>query len=107
MVKNKKINTIEAKLNRTKPLEEIEEQIETLKRKIEEDRHIMNDKKSSTELKQAAAVRFSEKKKKQTIWPDWSNRVKKGKKRFLCVRGLKISSRNMAGPCKRLFWLPA
>ena len=63
MVKNKKINTIEAKLNRTKPLEEIEEQIETLKRKIEEDRHIMNDKKSSTELKQAAAVRFSEKKK--------------------------------------------
>ena len=55
-----KMNTIEARLNRTKPLEEIEEEIETLKRKIEEDRRIMNDENSSRELKQAAAVCFSE-----------------------------------------------
>ena len=50
----------EAGLNRTKPLNELDEQRETLKRKIEEDRCIMNDENSSRELKQAAAVRFLE-----------------------------------------------
>ena len=50
----------EARLNRTKPLEELEGEKEILKRKTEEDRRIMNDKNSSTREKQAAAVRFSE-----------------------------------------------
>ena len=51
----------EARLNITKPLEELEEQREIIKRKIEEDRRIMTDEKSSTELKKkVAAVNFSE-----------------------------------------------
>ena len=60
MRKNKKTNAIEARINRTKPLEELEEQRATLESKLEETRRIMNDKYSSRELKQAAAVRFSE-----------------------------------------------
>ena len=54
----KKRNETEAGLNRTKPLDELDGEIETLKRKIEEDRRIMNDENFSRELKQAAAVRF-------------------------------------------------
>ena len=55
-----KLVTEEARLNRTKPLEELNEEREALKRKIEEDRRIMDDENSSRQLKQAAAVRFSE-----------------------------------------------
>ena len=55
-----KIATEEARFNRTKPLEELNEEREALKRKIEEDRRIMDDQNSSRQLKQAAAVRFSE-----------------------------------------------
>ena len=55
-----KMNTGEARLNRTKPLEDLKEKEEILKRKIEENRRIMNDKNVSRELRQAAAVRYSE-----------------------------------------------
>ena len=55
-----KTNALEARVNRTKTLEELEEEKTTLERKREENRRIMNDKKSSREFKQAAAVRFSE-----------------------------------------------
>ena len=55
-----KLATEEARLNRTEPLEELNEEREALKRKIEEDRRIINDENSSSALKQAAAVRFSE-----------------------------------------------
>ena len=55
-----KLATEEERLNRTKPLEELNEEREALKRKIEEDRRIMDDENSSRQLKQAAAVRFSE-----------------------------------------------
>ena len=55
-----KIATKQARLNRTKPLEELNEERESLKRKIEEDRRIMNDENSSSALKQTAAVRDSE-----------------------------------------------
>ena len=55
-----KTNAIEARLNRTKPLEDLEEEKATLERKLQENRRIMNDKNSSRELKQAAAVHFSE-----------------------------------------------
>ena len=91
----------EARLDRTKPLEELEEQREIIKRKIEEDRRIMTDEKSSTELKKKSQQFIFQ--KIQTSWQDWSPRFKKGKL-FLCVKGLKISSQNMAGQCKQLFW---
>ena len=55
-----KRNAYEARVNKLKPLDELEKEKETLERKIEENRRIMNDKKSSKKLKQAAAVRFSE-----------------------------------------------
>ena len=41
----------------------------------------------------------------QDSYKGCNNRFKKGKKHFLCVRELKGSLRNMAGHCKRLFWL--
>ena len=55
-----KRDATEARLNRAKPLEDLEKQKAILERKIEENRRIVNDKKSSKELKQAAAARFSE-----------------------------------------------
>ena len=55
-----KLATEEARLARTKQLKELNEERESLKRKIEEDRRIMNDENSSSALKQAAAVRVSE-----------------------------------------------
>ena len=42
--KDKRGILLEATLNRTKPLDELEREREELKRKIEEDRRIMNDK---------------------------------------------------------------
>ena len=55
-----KLATEQARLARTKQLEQFNEERESLKRKIEEDRRIMNDENSSSALKQAAAVRVSE-----------------------------------------------
>ena len=55
-----KRDTIEADLNSTKPLDELQKEAETLKRKIEEDRLIMNDKDASSRERMAAGVRFSE-----------------------------------------------
>ena len=102
--KVKERNDTEAGLNRTKPLDELEERYETLKREIEEDRRIINDENASPSEKQAAADRIAEKEEEmERLAPQ----VQERKKLFLCVRGLKISSRNMAGHCKRLFWLPA
>ena len=54
-----KRDATEARLNRAKPLEDLEKQKAILERKIKENRRIVNDKKSSKELKQAAAARFS------------------------------------------------
>ena len=58
--KIQKMATTEARLNRTKPLDELDAERETLKRKIEEDREIMNDKISSPQERMAAGVLFSE-----------------------------------------------
>ena len=55
-----KLATTEAGLNRTKQLNELEAERETLKRKIEEDRQIMNDKDATSQQRMAAGVRFSE-----------------------------------------------
>ena len=55
-----KRNTIEADLNITKPLDELQKEAEELKRKIEEDREIMNDKDATSRERMAAGVRFSE-----------------------------------------------
>ena len=55
-----KVATIEANLNRTKPLDELEAERETLKRKIEEDRQIMNDKNATSQERMTAGVLFSE-----------------------------------------------
>ena len=55
-----KRDTIEADLNKTKPLNELAKEAETLKRKIEEDRLIMNDKDATSRDRMAAGVRFSE-----------------------------------------------
>ena len=55
-----KRDTAEATLNRTKPLDELEREREELKRKIEEDRLIMNDKDATSRERMVAGVRFSE-----------------------------------------------
>ena len=55
-----KRDTIEAELNTTKPLDELEKEAETLKRKIEEDRLIMHDENTTSRERMAAGVRFSE-----------------------------------------------
>ena len=55
-----KRDTIEADLNKTKPLDELSKEAETLKRKIEEDRLIMNDENATSRERMAAGVRFSE-----------------------------------------------
>ena len=55
-----KRDTIEADLNKTKPLDELAKEAETLKRKIEEDRRIMNDENATSRERMAAGVRFSE-----------------------------------------------
>ena len=54
-----KRDTTEATLNRTKPLDELAKEAETLKHKIE-DRLIMNDKDATPQQRMAAGVRFSE-----------------------------------------------
>ena len=59
-VQQQKLSAEQARPNRTKPLEELNETREEIKRKIEEDRRIMDDENSSRQLKQAAAVRVSE-----------------------------------------------
>ena len=55
-----KRDTIEAELNTTKPLDELEREREELKHKIEEDRLIMNDENVTSRERMAAGVRFSE-----------------------------------------------
>ena len=55
-----KRDTIEADLNKTKPLDELAKEAETLKRKIEEDRLIMNDENATSRERMVAGVRFSE-----------------------------------------------
>ena len=55
-----KRDTIEADLNKTKPLDELAKEAETLKRKIEEDRRIMNDENATSPERMAAGERFSE-----------------------------------------------
>ena len=58
--KRQKRDTTEATLNRTKPLDELEREREELKRKIEEDRRIMNDKDATPQQRMVAGERFSE-----------------------------------------------
>ena len=58
--KRQKRDTIEADLNRTKPLDELQKEAKELKRKIETDREIMNDKDATPQQRMAAGVRFSE-----------------------------------------------
>ena len=55
-----KRDTTEADLNKTKPLDELAKEAETLKRKIEEDRLIINDENATSRERMAAGVRFSE-----------------------------------------------
>ena len=98
--------TLERNLNRTKTLIELDEQKETFKRKIEEDKRIMEDENASPDQMKNKPQQIVLQ-KIQKRWKGWIHRFKKGKKLFLCVRGLKISLINMGGHCKRLFWLPA
>ena len=55
-----KKDTTEAALNRTKPLDELNKDIEELKHKMEVDREIMNNKNASSRERMAAGGRFSE-----------------------------------------------
>ena len=55
-----KMATTEEDLNRTKPLDELQKEAEELKRKIETDREIMNDKDATPQQRMAAGMRFSE-----------------------------------------------
>ena len=51
---------MEAGLNRTKPLDELEEQKETLKRQIEEDKRVIADENASPSDREAAEARVEE-----------------------------------------------
>ena len=55
-----KERTLEAKLNRTKSLDELEEQKETLKRQIEEDKRVIADENTSPSEREAAKARVEE-----------------------------------------------
>ena len=55
-----KLATTEAGLNRTKPLDELEAERETLKRKIQEDRHVIEDENTSPSEREAAEARVAE-----------------------------------------------
>ena len=55
-----KRDTIEANLNRTKPLDELVKEAESLKRKIEEDRHLIQDENTSPSEREAAEGRVAE-----------------------------------------------
>ena len=59
-VQQQKLATAEERLNRTKPLDALEKREEELKRQIEVDRDIMNDKNATSRERMAAGVRFSE-----------------------------------------------
>ena len=59
-VQRQKRDTLEADLNRTKPLDELQKEAEELKRKIEVDREIMNDKDATPQQRMAAGERLSE-----------------------------------------------
>ena len=54
-----KLATTEEGLNRTKPLDELEVEEETLKRKIEEDQQILNDENASSEERNNAYERYA------------------------------------------------
>ena len=58
--KVKERNDMEAGLNRTKPLDELEEQKETLKRQNEEDKRVIKDENTSPSEKEAAEARVAE-----------------------------------------------
>ena len=58
--KVKERNEIEARLNRTKPLDELQERYETLKRANEEDQKVIDDENATLSDKQAAEVRMEE-----------------------------------------------
>ena len=55
-----KERTLEAKLNRTKSLDELEEQKETLKRQIEKDKRVIADENTSPSEREAAKARVEE-----------------------------------------------
>ena len=57
--RKKKRDATEASLNRTKPLETLEVEEETLKRKIEEDQQILNDENASSEERNNAYERYA------------------------------------------------
>ena len=58
--KVKERNEMEAGLNRTKPLDELQERYETLKRANEEDQRVIEDENATSSDKQAAAERMEE-----------------------------------------------
>ena len=58
--KEQRRNAIEERLNRTKPLDELEEQKATLKRQIEEDKRVIEDENTSPSKRQAAEARNEE-----------------------------------------------
>ena len=62
--KTKERNETEAGLNRTKPLDELEERYETLKRENEEDQRVIDDENATSSDKQAAADRIIERDEK-------------------------------------------
>ena len=60
LLKSKKRNQTEEGLNRTKPLDELEETYETLKRENEEDQRVIDDENATSRDKHAAAERIAD-----------------------------------------------
>ena len=65
----KKRNETEAGLNRTKPLDELDERYETLKRENEEDQRVIDDENATSSDKQAAADRMEERREEMERLP--------------------------------------
>ena len=100
--RKKKRDATEASLNRTKPLETLEVEEETLKRKIEEDQQILNDENASSEERKTAYERYAA--NVGRVSPAGVTSPRNGKKLFPYANGSRTSSRSMAGPCRLLPW---
>ena len=96
----KERNDTEARLNRTKPLDELEERYETLKRENEEDQRVRDDENASPSEKQAAADRIAEREEEmERLAPQIQHR----EEALPLRKRVKNIFKNMAGHCKRLF----
>ena len=96
------LNELRAKEETLKPLDELEQEAEELNRKIKEDRQLIDDENTSSPERMSANVRLLEMK---LSWTGLTQRLRCGKDKNPCSKGLKTSSRSTAGHFKLFLWL--